>query len=165
MIGPAVKDLMLENSETFMVPAKNVANVMHTNPLSHALLVLSQVKYSKIPVLDKGDRLVGLISLSDVVEKMLELKAINVDAISNCTVADVMELNPPVIDENWDLEDLLHLLVDAAFLPVVDEKKTFKGIVTRKEVLKAVNRTMHEIQKRNILIPRSEEGVEKIKVL
>ena len=65
MIGTAVKELLLEKQETFLVPAENVANVMCLNPLSHAALVLSQVRYSKIPVLDKGDRFVGLIGLTD----------------------------------------------------------------------------------------------------
>ncbi|MDH6363030.1 putative transcriptional regulator [Enterococcus sp. PF1-24] len=147
MISSAVQNLMLENEDTFLIPADNVANVMVNNPLNHALLVLSQVKYSKIPVLDKGDRFVGLLSLSDVVEKMLELKAINIESVDGFTVADVMEVGVPTLSETWELEDLLHLLVDAAFLPVVDEEKTFKGIVTRKEVLKAVNRTFHELDK------------------
>ena len=44
MIGTAVKELLLEKQETFLVPAENVANVMCLNPLSHAALVLSQVR-------------------------------------------------------------------------------------------------------------------------
>ena len=31
------------------------------------------------------------------------------------TVADVMEVNVPVIGESWDLEEVLHLLVDAFY--------------------------------------------------
>ncbi|MHC5248038.1 cyclic-di-AMP-binding protein CbpB [Enterococcus sp. LJL120] len=162
MIGATVKDLMLEGQEDFMIPAENVANVMYMNPLTHALLVLSQVKYSKIPVLGKGDRFVGLVSLSDIVEKMLDLNAINVETLEQCTVADVMEVGVPVVQENWDLEDVLHLLVDASFLPVVDEERIFKGIITRKEILKAVNRTLHLMEKRNVLVPRTEETATKV---
>lgn len=164
MIGSAVTDLMLENKETFLIPAENVANVMCGNPLTHALLVLSQVKYSKIPVLDKGDRFVGLLSLADVVEKMLELKDVSMEELSTYTVADVMEVGVDVIEENWDLEEVLHLLVDVSFLPVVDKNQMFKGIVTRKEILKAVNHTFHEIQSRNILIPKTDRKKKKIKI-
>ena len=48
-------------------------------PLSHGLLVLSKVGYSKIPVLGKDDHFVGLVSLSDVVNKMIDLQTISMD--------------------------------------------------------------------------------------
>lgn len=164
MIGESVKELLLEKKETFMIPAENVANVFCLNPLSHALLVLSQVRYSKIPVLDKGDRFVGLVGLSDVVDKMFELKAVDLEKLSDFTVADVMEVNVPIVGENWDLEEILHILVDTSFIPVVDDNQCFKGIITRKEILKATNHMAHELEKRNIVLPKAEEDRE-IKVV
>lgn len=165
MIGTAVKELLLEKEDTFLIPAENVANVMCLNPLSHALLVLSQVKYSKIPVLDKGDRFVGLISLSDVVDKMFDINSVDFDKLKDFTVADVMEVNVPVIGEQWELEDVLHLLVDAAFLPVVDDNQCFKGIITRKELLKAINHMAHELERKNIVLPKSDEESISMKVI
>jgi predicted transcriptional regulator len=157
MIGTAIKDLLLEKQDTFLIPAENVANVMCLNPLNHAVLVLSKVRYSKIPVLDKGDRFVGLIGLADIVDKMFDLTSIDVSKLNTFTVADVMEVNVPVINEEWDLEEVLHLLVDASFLPVVDSDQCFKGIITRKALLKAVNHMAHELEKRNIVLPKVEE--------
>lgn len=164
MIGTAVRELLLEKEETFLIPGENVANVMCLNPLSHALLVLSQVKYSKIPVLDKGDRFVGLISLSDIVDKTFDLQSIDFDKLSTFTVAGVMEVNVPMVGENWELEDVLHLLVDAPFLPVVDNNNRFKGIITRKELLKAINHMAHELERKNVVLPRSEDKPE-IKII
>ncbi|MBM7688333.1 CBS domain-containing protein [Enterococcus ureilyticus] len=165
MIGTAVKELLLEKENTFLIPAENVANVMCLNPLSHALLVLSQVKYSKIPVLDKGDRFVGLISLSDVVDKMFDITSVDFDKLKDFTVADVMEVNVPIIGEEWELEDVLHLLVDAAFLPVVDDNQCFKGIITRKELLKAINHMAHELERKNIILPKSDDESIEMKVI
>ncbi|EOH98468.1 CBS domain-containing protein [Enterococcus haemoperoxidus ATCC BAA-382] len=165
MIGTAIKELLLEKQETFLIPAENVANVMCLNPLSHALLVLSQVKYSKIPVLDKGDRFVGLISLSDVVDKMFDITSVDFDKLQDFTVADVMEVNVPIIGEQWELEDVLHLLVDAAFLPVVDDNQRFKGIITRKELLKAINHMAHELERKNIILPKNDGESAEMKVI
>lgn len=165
MIGTAVKELLLEKEDTFLIPAENVANVMCLNPLSHALLVLSQVKYSKIPVLDKGDRFVGLISLSDVVDKMFDITSVDFDKLKDFTVADVMEVNVPIIGEQWELEDVLHLLVDAAFLPVVDDNQCFKGIITRKELLKAINHMAHELERKNIILPKSDDESREMNVI
>lgn len=38
MIGPIVREMLLENQETFLIPAENVANVMYHHPLSMVYL-------------------------------------------------------------------------------------------------------------------------------
>lgn len=59
-------------------------------------------------------------------------------------------------------EEVLHLLVDASFLPVVDDNQRFKGIITRKEILKAVNHMAHELEKHHLVLPKSEEEMKVI---
>jgi predicted transcriptional regulator len=157
MIGPTVEKYLLENKESYLIPAKNVANLSVNNPLTHALLVLSQVHYTKIPVLDVGDRFVGLLSLADVVEKMVEQEIADMDNLRSFTVADVMEVGVATVSEDWSMEEVLHKLIDVTFLPVVDEENCFKGIITRKVVLKAVNYTAHMIEKENYIMKRVED--------
>ena len=110
LIGQTVEKILLENQESFLVPAENVATVLYNHPLNHALLVLSKVGYSKIPVLDSEDHLVGLISLSNVVERMMDLTGFSMDNLEGLTAADVMEVNVACIKEDGELEDMLHLL-------------------------------------------------------
>lgn len=45
-----------------------------------------------------------------------------------------------------DLEKTLHLLVNNNFIPVVNKDNQFMGIITRKEILKAVNHLAHELE-------------------
>ena len=52
-----------------------------------------------------------------------------------------MKTDVAVMRPDAELEDILHLLVDASFLPVLDHNGVFCGIVTRREILKAVNYT------------------------
>ncbi|HAP9983721.1 TPA: CBS domain-containing protein, partial [Enterococcus faecium] len=54
---------------------------------------------------------------------------------------------------------------DSPFLPVVTEDRIFKGIITRKELLKAVNFMVHELERRNILSPKIEELKEQIDIV
>lgn len=154
LIGKHIEEILKENEETFIVPADNVATLLYTHPLEHALLILSTVGYAKIPVLDTDDRLIGLVSLANIVEKMMGLTGFDYGLLSNLTVADVMEVNVPTVQHSEDLEDILHLLVDASFLPVVDEQQIFRGIITRKEILKSVNHLVHEVEKRYTLEPK-----------
>lgn len=116
MIGKKTRELMEIPETDFIIPADNVATVLYNHPLEHALLVLSKVGYNQIPVLDSDDRLVGLISLANIVNRMMGLTGFDEKLIENLTVADVMEVNVPCVADN-DLEDILHLLVNRSFLP------------------------------------------------
>ncbi|EST90499.1 MULTISPECIES: cyclic-di-AMP-binding protein CbpB [Vagococcus] len=143
MIAQEIQEHLLENQAHFLIPADKVAHVMDQNPLSHALLVLSKVKYSRIPVLDKEDRLVGLIGLSDVVDEMLALTEISTDGLDHKCVRDVMDTDVFSVTNPEDIEYLLHASVDHSFIPVTDEDEHFLGIVTRRTILKAVNHLLH----------------------
>ena len=48
-----------------------------------------------------------------------------------------------ILRDPYDVEENLHLLIDQSFLTVVDSEGHFTGIVTRRELLKAVNYTVH----------------------
>ncbi|WP_286011674.1 cyclic-di-AMP-binding protein CbpB [Enterococcus italicus] len=154
MIGKKTRELMEIPETDFIIPADNVATVLYNHPLEHALLVLSKVGYNQIPVLDSEDRLVGLISLANIVDRMMGLTGFDEKLIENLTVADVMEVNVPCVADN-DLEDILHLLVNRPFLPRVDEQGVFCGIITRKEILKAVNHLVHRLEKEYILLAKA----------
>ena len=54
---------------------------------------------------------------------MMDLTGFSMDNLEGLTAADVMEVNVACIKEDGELEDMLHLLVDQAFLPIVNEGK------------------------------------------
>lgn len=146
MIGNAVKTILLDNEENFLIPDDKVAHVMDINPLNHALLVLTKVKYTRIPVLNKEGEIVGLVGLSEIVNAMFDLTEIDPDNLTDLLVKDVMETEIKTITKPYDIEYILHLLVDNSFIPLVDEENRFAGIVTRKEILKSVNQLAHTLE-------------------
>lgn len=157
MIGKHVKELLTETEDTFLIEAENVATVLYTHPLEHALLVLTNVGYSKIPVLDSEDHLVGLLSLADIMRAISGLTGFDMNLLETLTVADVMEVNVTTIQQNEGLEVLLRRLVNEPFLPYVTAENVFLGIYTRKTILKSVNHMVHEIESRYYLIEKNEQ--------
>ncbi len=129
-----------------------VATVSENNPLSHAFLVLTKVRYAKIPVLDHDSKFKGLISLPMITETMLGLDHMSFNSLDTMTVKDVMQTEVATIDDPYDLENVLHLLVDNPFIPVVQDGY-FTGIVTRREVMKGINNIGHNIDKNFQLEP------------
>lgn len=149
MFSPSIQHLIEEKSGSFIIPATRIAFVEDDNPLYHAFLILTRVKYSKIPVLDSKSRVVGLLSLAMITDKMLETDAISIEPLSELKVSDVMQTDFDKINfAQTTLETQLHLLVDNAFLPVVDDYGVFQGLLTRREWIKAFNYVVHNFDKK-----------------
>lgn len=149
MFSPAIKHLLEEKSGSFIIPASRIAFVEDDNPLYHAFLILTRVKYSKIPVLDRKSRVVGLLSLAMITDKMLETDTITLEPLTKLKVKDVMQTEFDKINfVQTTLETQLHLLVDNAFLPVVDDYGVFQGLLTRREWIKAFNYIAHNFEKK-----------------
>lgn len=145
MIAQAVEQLMEQRKDKFMIPAEIVANVLENNNLEHAFLVLSKIRYAKIPVLDSKQHFKGLLSLPMITETMLGLNGIDPSKLSRLTVKNVMEKDVRTVQPPIKLEDILHILVDENFVVVTDSEGIFTGIITRRELLKSVNHMAHEI--------------------
>lgn len=143
MIDPHIQKLLLAHKQKFMIPASLVATVNIENNLDHAFLVLTKDHYAKIVVIDNDNHYCGLISLSMITDRLLGTDRIATDRLQTLYVKDVMQTDVPPITNPFDVEENLHLLIDQSFLTVVDQEKHFRGIVTRRELLKAVNYTAH----------------------
>ncbi|MEX1381420.1 cyclic-di-AMP-binding protein CbpB [Lactobacillus delbrueckii subsp. bulgaricus] len=140
MISAAIQRVLAEKSGSFLIPASKIAIVEEDNPLYHAFLILTKVKYAKILVLNKQGQITGLLSLVMITDKMLDLDGISVKPLNKCQVKDVMETDFVSINfTEKDIETQLHLLVDNNFLPVVDDQGGFQGMITRREWFKAFN--------------------------
>lgn len=155
MIAQAIEGLLASKQTDFIISADKVANVLDENYLDHALLVLTKVRYAKIPVLDKGQHFKGLLSLAMITEKMLGLEGIDPRVLNQHQVKEVMQTEVPIVTVPFDLENVLHLLVDQAFLVVVDRNEVFKGIITRREIMKGVNYVAHELEQEYELFPKN----------
>lgn len=139
--------MLSQREYKFVIPAEIVANVQEDNNLEHALLVLTKVKYAKIPVLDNKQHFKGLISLAMITETMLGLTGIDPSDLAKIKVKDVMQTDVKTIQQPYNMEEILHLLVDQTFLAVTDEENIFRGILTRREIMKAVNYLAHDLEK------------------
>lgn len=67
---------------------------------------------------------------------MIDLQTISMDPLEGLTVADVTETDVPTIDENWELEEVLHLLVDSPFYRLSQKIGFSKESLQEKSCLK-----------------------------
>ena len=146
MINRVVQDLLLEEKDKLFIAADKVAILEEDHTLDHAMLVLTHVRYSLIPVVNRQNKLTGLISLAMILNQVATLEEIDLSQLHDFQV--------PTITFNTDIEDVLNELVDHSFLCITNDEQEFVGIVTRKEVLKRVNYMVHELNKKYELVKK-----------
>jgi len=136
------EDKRLENLivEDLMIPSEKVAHVQLNNPLEHALLVLVRSGYFAVPVLDTSYKLAGSISKTEILDQILGIERFEVEKLSELKVHEVMKDNLPSIKKTASFIDGLKTVIDAPFACVVDEDGYFDGILTRRTILKELNR-------------------------
>ena len=72
MIAKEFEAFLLEQEGTFLTPADNLAALIDTHNADHAILVLSQITYTRIPVVTFDKRFVGTIGLRDILAYQME---------------------------------------------------------------------------------------------
>ena len=127
----------------FIICSEKVAHVQSGNNAEHALLVLTRTGYSSIPVLDVKYRLQGLLSIKMITEAILGLERIEYDRLANIKVDDVMEKEVVYLKITDTFKRALDLVINHAFLCVVDEEGTFLGIMTRRVILKQLKKYIY----------------------
>ena len=127
----------------FVICSEKVAHVQSGNNAEHALLVLTRTGYSSIPVLDVKYRLKGLLSIKMITEAILGLERIEYDRLANIKVDEVMEKEVVYLQITDTFKRALDLVINHAFLCVVDEEGTFVGIMTRRVILKQLKKYIY----------------------
>lgn len=127
-----------------MIDVSEVATVRKENTLMHALMLLQNVGYSSIPVTDNRQKLCGIITMPAILRGIQDEVKYDWDKLNEMKVGDVMCPPDMVLREDFTLEDVLRVLVNHNFSCVVDDKNTFLGIITRKNMLQRMNYMAHE---------------------
>ncbi|EJP25919.1 cyclic-di-AMP-binding protein CbpB [Streptococcus anginosus] len=142
MIAKEFEDFLLQQEDTFLTPAENLAVLIDTHNADHAILLLSQMTYSRVPVVTDQKKFVGTISLTDILSYQMQHE-IPDEEFMTTDIVHMVKKDDLTVGPAFTLTEVLHKLVDESFLPVVDQDNTFQGIITRKSILKAVNALLH----------------------
>ena len=142
MIAKEFEDFLLQQEDTFLTPAENLAVLIDTHNADHAILLLSQMTYSRVPVVTDQKKFVGTISLTDILSYQMQHE-IPDEEFMTTDIVHMAKKDDLTVGPAFTLTEVLHKLVDESFLPVVDQDNTFQGIITRKSILKVVNALLH----------------------
>lgn len=126
-----------------IIPAEKVAHVQVGNPLEHALLVLVKSGYSAVPVLDSSFKLKGTIGKTIILDNILGLERFEMERLADIRVQEVMHTDIPCLRKSDSILQALKAVIDYPFVCVADEHGYFDGILTRRAILKQLNKDIH----------------------
>lgn len=121
----------------FLTPKSEVAYIHDDESLRQVLEKMEYHKYSAVPIISRQGTYVGTITEGDLlwyIKNQLDLNLQEARRILITNVPRRSDNTPVSIDSN--MEDLLDKAMKQNFVPVLDDKKSFIGIVTRKDTMK-----------------------------
>ena len=114
-----------------------VAFVYDTNTLRQGIEKMHAHGYSAIPVLSKDGTYVGTITEGDLLWGIRKEYQMNFKEAENAPVASIpRRVDYKPVSVECKMEDLIDRALNQNFVPVIDDKKIFIGIVTRKDIIK-----------------------------
>ncbi|WP_313128648.1 CBS domain-containing protein [Anaerocolumna sp.] len=131
------------NIAYFLITKSEVAYLYNDCTLRQGLEKLHQHGYAAIPVLSKGNKYIGTVSEGDFLWHILEQDNQDLQTttcmkrLENIKIKDILkpDKNPPV-RITARMEELMIRAMDQNFVPVIDDRNYFIGIVTRRDIMK-----------------------------
>lgn len=122
---------------SLLTPKINVSVLDSRSTLRQGLEKMRYHGYTALPVITKAGTYIGTVNEGDFLWHMLDSGAYTIKAQEEFLVSDIIrkDWNPPVkIDAT--LDELLLRVMEQNFVPVIDDRAKFVGIVTRKSIIK-----------------------------
>lgn len=141
MIAPEFAEFLQAQEETFLTPADKLAVIIDSHNIDHAKLLLSHMSYSRVPVVTEDGRFFGTIGLTEIIKYQAENELSDDELDSDISL--ITKRDEATVNQDYDLTDVMHKLVEQSFLPVLGQEGEFLGIITRKSILKAINALLH----------------------
>lgn len=120
----------------FLTPKSEVAYVDETESLRQVLEKVEYHGYTAIPLLSKYGEYLGTIAEGDLLWEMYERNFPTIREMEDIPIMEVpRKRDNKAVNAQADMEDLIDAVMNQNFVPVVDDKNVFIGIITRKDIL------------------------------
>ena len=133
----------------FLTPKSDVAYIFEDETLRQTVEKMEHRKFSCIPILNKEGKYTGTISEGDL---LWGIKRLNINITDLKEMEDVSIMAIPrlatykPVHADADMEDLLDRAINQNYVPVIDDKGSFIGIITRKEIIKYCYKEMKKLR-------------------
>lgn len=124
------------NTAMLLKPKSMVAYIYGDLSAGDGLREFIEHGFTAVPVIDRDGMYIGVVSERDFLYRILETKSVEAISADDLTVADLADCSRfESVTIDADVATLFNRIIEQNFVPVVDSRGMFSGIVTRKDVL------------------------------
>ena len=120
----------------FLTPKSDVAYIYDDYSLRQTLEKMEFHRYAAIPIIDRRGHYVGTITEGDLLWNIKNEESLSLKIAEEIPIKKIkrrMDNVPVRVDSN--MEDLITKATNQTFVPVIDDKNVFIGIITRKDII------------------------------
>ncbi|MBQ8896304.1 MAG: CBS domain-containing protein [Clostridia bacterium] len=124
------------NIMRFLTPKSNVAYIDSVSTVRNGFEKMTYHKYSAIPVVNPDGVYVGTLTEGDLLRCMLNIGDNDMREHEKVSIKDIVREGwNPAVSITCTVDQLFNRITEQNFVPVVDDRGVFIGIVTRKAVI------------------------------
>ncbi len=136
------------NISFYLIPKSDVTYLETDHTTSQALRLLRKKGYQAVPVIDKEGHYVGTISEGDFLWTLMLDYRKDAEAMNNKKIGTYrLKWDYRSVSVDAEMAQLRKYIVNQNFVPVVDGRNVFIGIVTRRTIISALIKQRAEKEK------------------
>ena len=121
----------------FLTPKATCAYLYVDNTMRQAIEKMENSGYEALPILNRDGTYYGTLSTGDLLRAVKHDCDLNLAAAEEHTISELKRRRKyQEVPITMDMRDLLRAATQHNFVPVVDDKKAFIGIVTRQAIIR-----------------------------
>ncbi len=119
----------------FLTPKAQVGYVYKESTVRQGLEKMRHYGFSAIPVIDKEGKYVGTVTEGDFLWALYNDQAPSLKRLENTPLTSIIRRNWSAVNAGADMNEILNTATRQNFVPVVDDRNMFIGIITRKAIM------------------------------
>ncbi|MCQ2429549.1 MAG: CBS domain-containing protein [Clostridia bacterium] len=123
------------NLAFFLKPKSQVAYLTEGSSFRQGLEKLRIHGYAALPVISKDGRYLGSINEGDFLWNIMSMGSLDAHDLEQARIDDIISARYAPVPITTDMEDLVNHALEQNFVPVVDDRDMFMGIITRRTML------------------------------
>lgn len=133
------------NITKYLTPKIDVTYLQADCNTDQALSIMKKCGFQTVPVIDKDGCYVGTMSEGDFMWTFINEYHKNLEAMEHKTIGSYRRRRDyTAVSIDATIDDLRTYIIDQNFVPVVDARNVFIGIITRKAVISELIRQKKE---------------------
>lgn len=120
----------------FLTPKLQVSYLHDKDNVRQALEKMEFHRYTALPIISKNGEYIGTITEGDLLWFIKQKKEFSLKNMENIPITQINRYrdNQPV-SASAKMEDLILIAMEQNFVPVIDDRNNFIGIITRKNII------------------------------